>query len=232
MADAVASEKTILGIEAGGAVVEGLAALAAVVLAILGIIGLMPLYMASIASILIGAALLAQGSAIASEYSKLLSRLSGGTFGTIELGTGTTTEFVIGGAAVTLGILSLVNIHPHILLPAAVIAIGAALVLTSGATTRLNELKLEAAKAGEVAHNMARSAVSSAAGAQMLAGLATIVLGIIALVMAIDVMTMTMTLVGLLVGSAALTLSASALSGKMLGALHQERSSADRASQR
>jgi hypothetical protein len=220
MANAVVSEKTVLGVEAGGAVVEGLVALAAVVLAILGIIGLMPLYMASIASILIGAALLAQGSAIASEYSKLLSRLSGGTFGTVELGTGTTAEFVIGGAAVTLGILALVNIHPQILLPAAVIAIGAALVLTSGATTRLNELKLEAAKAGEVAHTMARSAVSSAAGAQMLAGFATIVLGIIALVMATDVMTMT--LVGLLVGSAALTLSASALSGKMLGALRRE----------
>jgi hypothetical protein len=36
---------------------------------------------------------------------------------------------------------------------------------------------------------------------------------------------MSLTLVGLLVGSAALTLSASALSGKMLGSWHEERSS-------
>jgi hypothetical protein len=221
MANIVASEKTVLGIEAGGAVVEGLAALAAVVLAILGIIGLVPIYMASIAAILIGAALLAQGSAIASEYTKLLSRLSGGTFGAVELGAGTTAEFLIGGAAVTLGILSLVNIYPTILLPCAVIAIGAALVLTSGTTTRLNDLKLEAAKAGEMAQNMARAAVSGAAGAQMLAGFATVVLGIIALVSVPD--KMPLTLIGFLVASAALTLSASALSGKMLGALQRER---------
>jgi hypothetical protein len=221
MANASISEKAVLEIEAGGTVVEGLAALAGVVLAILGIIGLVPLYMASIAVILIGAALLAQGSAIASEYTKLLSRLSGGSFATVELGAGTTAEFVIGGSAVTLGILSLVNIHPNILLPAAVIAVGAGLVLTSGSTTRLNDLKLEAAKAGEAAHHMMRSAVSGAAGAQMIAGLATIVLGILALVVAAD--TMPITLVGLLVGSAALALSASALSSKMLAALQRER---------
>ena len=52
----VTSDKTILGIEAGGAVVEGLAALAAVVVSILGIIGLVPLYMAPVAAILIGVA--------------------------------------------------------------------------------------------------------------------------------------------------------------------------------
>jgi hypothetical protein len=221
MANVVSAERTVLGIEAGGAVVEGLAALAAVVLSILGIIGLVPHYAAAIAAILIGAALLAQGSAIASEYSRLLARLSGGRFATLELGAGTTAEFVIGGAAVALGVLSLVNIYPMVLLPAAVIAIGAALVLTSGSTMRLNDLKLEAAKAGAAVQNMARSAVSGAAGAQLLAGFATVVLGIIALV---SVDKMPLTLVGLLVGSAALTLSASALSGKMLGSWHEERS--------
>jgi hypothetical protein len=93
--------------------------------------------------------------------------------------------------------------------------------LTSGTTTRLNDLKLEAAKAGEMAQNMARAAVSGAAGAQMLAGFATVVLGIIALVSVPD--KMPLTLIGFLVASAALTLSASALSGKMLGALQRER---------
>ena len=122
------------------------------------------------------------------------------------------------GGAVTLGILSLVGIHPPILLPCAVIAVGAALVLTSGTTTRLNDLKLQAAEAGTLAQGISHAAVSGAAGAQVLAGFAAAVLGIIALV-SID--PMPLTLVGLLVGSAALALSASALSGKMLQGLQR-----------
>jgi len=223
MANVYGTEKSILRFEAGGAIVEGLTALAAGILAILGIVGLMPTSAASIATLLIGAALLEQGTAVAGEYTKLLNQVSGGSFSRGELAVGTTAEFVIGGAAVTLGILSLVAIYPMVLLPCAVIAIGAALVLTSGSTVRLNDLKLEAAQAGALAQNMAHAAVSGAAGAQMLAGFATVVLGIIALVSAQA--TLTLTLVALLVSAASLTLSASALSGRMLGTLHKERGS-------
>jgi len=218
MTNGVSTERSILEVEAGGAVVEGVGSLAAVVLAILGIVGLVPVYMASVAAIVIGAALLAQATAIAGEYTRLLSHVSGGTLGAVELGTGMTAEFVIGGSAITLGILSLVGIHPLVLLPCAVIAIGAALVLTSGTTTRLNDLKLEAAEAGALAQSISRAAVSGATGVQVLAGLAAAVLGIIALV-SID--PLQLTLVGLLVGGAASALSATALSGKMLQGLQR-----------
>ncbi len=222
MANVYGTERSILRFEAGGAIVEGLTALAAGILAILGIVGLMPTSAASIATLLIGAALLEQGTAIAGEYTEMLERLSGGRIARGELAVGTTAEFVIGGAAVTLGILSLVAIYPMVLLPCAVIAIGAALVLTSGSTMRLNDLKLEAAQAGALAQNMAHAAVSGASGAQLLAGFATVVLGIIALV-SVEATALTLTLVGLLVSAAALTLSASAFSGRMLGALQKER---------
>jgi hypothetical protein len=221
MASIYGTEKSILRFEAGGAIVEGLTALAAGVLAILGIVGLVPTIAASIATLLLGAAFLEQGTALASEYSKLLNRLGGGSFAKGELAVGTTAEFVIGGAAVTLGILSLVNIYPMVLLPCSVIAIGAALVLTSGSAMRLNDLKLEAAQAGALAQNMAHATVSGAAGAQLLAGFATAVLGIIALVS--GDYKMVLTLVGLLVSSAALTLSAGALSGRMLESLYNGR---------
>lgn len=218
MANIVGMEKSILEVEASGAVVEGVGALAAVVLAILGIIGLVPVYMAAIASIVIGAALLAQAAAVAGEYTRLLSQLSGGAVGAVELGAGMTAEFAIGGSAVTLGILSLVGIHPLVLLPCSIIAIGAALILTVGTTTRLNDLKLEAAEAGALAQSISRAAVSGAAGVQVLAGFAAAVLGIIALV---SITPVGLTLVGFLVSGAAMALSATALSGKMLQTLQR-----------
>lgn len=218
MTNAITSGRSILEVEASGAVVEGIGALAAVVLAILGIVGLVPVYMAAIAAIVIGAALLAQATAVASEYTALLGRVAGGALGSVELGAGMTAEFVIGGSTVTLGILSLVGIHPMVLLPCAVIAIGAALILTSGTTTRLNDLKLEAAEAGTLAQSVSRAAVSGATGVQVLAGFAAGVLGIIALV---SVDAMQLILVGFLVAGAASALSATALSGKMLQSLQR-----------
>jgi hypothetical protein len=218
MANAVSTERSILEVEAGGAALEGIGALAAATLSVLGIIGVVPVYMAAIATIAIGASLLAEGMAIGREYTALLGRLSGGAFGAVELGAGMTAEFVIGGAAIALGILSLVAIRPDVLLPCALIAIGAALILTSGTATRLNGLKLQATQAGSLAQSVSHAVVSGTAGAEALGGIAAIVLGIIALV---SVEATQLTLVGLLVASGALTLSGSALTGKMLQGLQR-----------
>lgn len=192
---------------------EGLTAIAAVVLAILGIVGVVPVYMASIASILIGGALLAEASAVAGEYASL-TRFGGSAMGNLELGAGTSTpEFIVGGAAIVLGILSLVGVHALVLLPASVIAIGAALVLNSGSASRFNDVRLGATGANAVARDAARAAGFGSAGAQMLAGFAAIVLGILALVMDHALI---LSLVGFLVASAALVIGATAMGGKAL----------------
>lgn len=217
------AEKRVLEVESGGAAVEAIGGLGVVVLSILGLVGLAPEPLAAIAGIVFGVAVLAQGAAVASEYSALFSRMSGG--GAIELGTGMTVEITAGGAAIVLGILALLGIAPLILLPALIITGGAALILTTGTLQRLNHLKMAASASTEVSEQMTRVTAASAAGGQLLVGVAAIVLGIVAfasLPMAAAGaaagtpagMGLTLTLVGLLVIGASIAISGGALAGR------------------
>jgi hypothetical protein len=213
MVSTVTTERNLLEVEAGGAALKAFGALSAATLSVLGLFGIVPAYMASIAAIVVGTSLLAEGAAIGREYTQLLGRVGGGIFGVVELGTGMTAEFVIGGGAITLGVLSLMGVHALVLLAAAVIAIGAALILTSGSATRLTALKLQAAQTEteEIAQSVSHAIMSGTAGAQALTGVAAVVLGILAF----SVHPLTLILVGLLAASGALALSGSALGGKM-----------------
>jgi hypothetical protein len=227
-----AHERRAIDVEAGGSVVEAVGGFGVIVLSILGLAGLIPDFLASIAGIVFGVAIFAEGAAIAAEYSSLYARLTGGAIGAVELGGGMTVEIMAGVAAIVLGILALIGVATTILLPALVIAAGAALMLTSWTLQRLNHLKLEAFGGAEVAQHVARGAVSGAAGAQLLAGLAAVVLGIIALVAlpaggaagagaaatAVAGTGMTLTLVGLLVLGFATLMSGVTLAGRFMQA--------------
>ena len=87
------------------------------VLAILGLAGVVPMYMAFIATIVLGVALLFEGWALASRYSKLLSEMGGGLLTATELGGGITAEFLAGAAGVALGILALLGVVPMVHCP-------------------------------------------------------------------------------------------------------------------
>lgn len=210
-------EKRVLEVEGTGSIVEAGGGLAVIVLSIIGLAGANASFMVSIAGIALGAALLAEGGAIAGEYSKLLSLTTEGRFDAAELGGGMTTELIAGGAALVLGILGLLRLAPLTLLPIAVITVGAALMLTSGAVQRLNDVKVRAMGLSETARKVTHAAVSSAAGAQLFTGVAAIVLGIIALTASPATAGM-LTLVGLLALGASVTLSGSALAGRLLRA--------------
>lgn len=207
-------EKAILEVETTGSMIEAAAGLAVVVLAIIGLARADTGFMMSIAGIVLGAALLAHGGTIASEYSKLLAMTTGGTLGTIELGGGMTVEVLAGGAAIVLGILGVVGFAPEVLLAAAVIAVGASLILAASAFQRLNTLKTQAAGLSDTAQKVAQAAVAGAIAAQVLAGAAAIVLGILALTVAAHAVALT--LVGLLVLGASVTVSGTALTGRLL----------------
>lgn len=218
-------ERRVLEVETGGSLVEAVGGLAVVVLSILGLTGIGPSFMASVSGIIFGIALLAQGAAIASEFSQLFAKVTGGTVGAFELGGGMTIEVMAGAAAVVLGILALVGQVPGILLPALIISAGGSLILTTGTLQRLSDLKMEAASAPEIAQRVARATVSGAAAAQFLAGLAAVVLGILALVSmqtaapvtaAAPGSSMILTLVGLLVLGAAITMSGGTLARRFL----------------
>jgi hypothetical protein len=169
-------------LEAGEGAIQAFGGLAVIVLAILGLSGLAPAMLASIAGIVIGAALLAEGGTIAGELSILASGPVHDAASSAEAGSGMTVEFLAGGAVVVLGILALIGISQPILVPALIIVTGTALILTTGTMHHLDEVKMEASGTSGDAQRIVRGAASGTAGAQLLAGLAAIVLGILALV--------------------------------------------------
>jgi hypothetical protein len=215
-------QRSLVEVETVGSLVEAGLGVAVLVLAIIGLARADSGLVTSIACIILGAALLAQGGAVAAEYSKLLSTITGGTLGAVELGTGMTSEMIAGGAAIVLGILGLLGLSAEILLSSAVIVAGATLVLAATTSHRLNTLKLQAVELPEMAQRVAQGAVSGAIMAQVLAGGAAIVLGILALT--VTAHAMTLALVGFLVLGASMAVSGSAFTGRFLRLFHAERS--------
>jgi hypothetical protein len=202
----LSSERSVFEVETAGTAVEAAAGLAVVVLSIIGLARSDSAFMTSIAGIVLGAALLAQGGTVAAEFSKLLTMTTGGTVGAVELSAGMTIEVLGGGAAIVLGILGLVGLAPDVLLACAVIAVGGSRILAASGYQRLNTLKAQAAGLPEMAQKVAQGAVAGAVAAQVLAGAAAVVLGILAL--AVTSHGPLLTLVGLLVlgaGAAPLT---------------------------
>lgn len=205
---------------AGGSVVEGLCGAATVVLAILGLANMWPDYMASIATITFGVALLAQGGAIAARYSQLLREATPFEWDArTEVG-GMGAELLAGGAGVVLGILGILGIGTPTLIPIAVIVFGAALLLGSSAAVDLGTLTaLSTAEAStERFAHVVRQASTAASGAQVLVGISAIVLGILALV---GVQPLAITLVALLVVGAAVLFSGAAVSSRVASVMRR-----------
>lgn len=207
-------QRAIAEVEAAGSLIEAVGGLAVVVLAIIGLAQGDTRFVVSIATIVVGAALIGQGGALAAEYSRLLSMTAGGTVGAVDFGGGMTVEMLAGGTAIVLGILGLAGFNPALLLPAAVIGVGASLILTSGGYQRLNALKAQAAGLPDVAQRVAQAAVGGTIAAQILAGGAAIVLGILAYT--VTAHAALLTLIGLLVLGAAVAVSGPAFTGRVL----------------
>jgi hypothetical protein len=198
---------------AGGSLVEAIGGLGAVVLGILGLAGVNPQLMAAVSALAIGAALLAEGGSLASRYSALAPDFAGAA-GSQEVGTGLTAELVGGVAGVALGILAILGVDPMILLSASVIVFGAALLIGSSATARVNDLRLSAATGmSERAREIAREAVSAATGAEVLVGLASITLGVLALVTGLS---LSLVLVAMLAVGSAVLLAGSAVGTRIM----------------
>jgi hypothetical protein len=199
---------------AGGSVVEGLCGAATVVLAILGLADMWPGYMASIATITFGVALLAQGGTLAARYSRLLREATPYEWDSRTESGGMGAEFLAGGAGVVLGILGILGIGTATLIPIAVIVFGAALLLGSSAAVDVGTL----GGANERFTHAVRQATTAASGAQVLVGISAIVLGIIALV---GVETVAVTLVALLVIGASVLFSGAAISSRVASVMRR-----------
>ncbi|WP_437640508.1 hypothetical protein [Sorangium sp. So ce854] len=201
----------------GGSLAEVACGAATVVLAILALTGTLQGYLIPIATIVLGVALLAHGSAVAARLRDLSAGAGAAGWDTrAELGGGTGAELIGGAAGVVLGILALVGIAPTVLLPVAVIVFGGALLLGGGVTADLGSL--EAPGAHERLGDVSRQASVAASGLQTLVGAGAVVLGILALV-GID--PVVLTLVGLLALGSAVVLSGTTVSGRMASILRR-----------
>ena len=210
-------DKQSAKVVAGGSITEAIAGLAAVALAIIALAGVLPGYLAAIATIAVGVALLAQGGAVAARWSKLVAETPGYEWDPqTEVGSGMTAEILGGASGIVLGILALIGVAPHILIPVALLAFGGAMLVGTGATADLGRMR--SAGTSPRLERATREMTVAASGTQMLIGIAAVVLGILAL---IGVDPLTLSLVGLLAIGASILFSGSAVSSRMLSILRR-----------
>lgn len=206
-----------------GGMIDAAGGIATVALAIIGLAGVAPDVLMAVATIVFGAALIVQAGALVSELSGISSSpaaiaasaasdsLSGGGVGVM---------FMVGVAGIVLGILALLGVTPIVLCAAALIAFGGALLLGSSSVRSVHQLQAAVRRAGAVTATtqtnelLASEMAAGSAGAQLLCGIAALVLGIVALS---GVYSMALVLVGLLVVGASNILAGGALSGVMMG---------------
>jgi hypothetical protein len=209
----VREEKKTAEIIFGSSVVEGIVAAGAVVLAIIALTGNLPLLLLSVSIIALGIALMFEGAAISLRLYNLLSETARSKFNMTELGLGTTVESIAGIFVSALGVLSILGIHPMILVPSAIIVIGGSLILGAGANARINAMKINKAEDHLFAQEVTRQIVWAATEIQVLVGLGVITLGILSLC---GIEPMILSLVAVLGIASSILLSDTAISSRML----------------
>lgn len=205
-----------------GGVADAIGGIATAALAIIALAGLAPEILLSVATIVFGAALLLLGGALASEYSDVIfpSGAAAAAAGTGSFaGDGLAVLFLVGAAGIVLGILALLGIAPYVLNAAALIAFGSALMLSCGSVRRLFQLRSATRGTQSTGEFMAGEMASGSSGAQLLSGIAAVVLGILALS---GVDTLVLTLVGLLIIGVTNILTGSTLSGMIMSFMRRK----------
>lgn len=203
-----------------GAATEAIGAAAAIVLAIIALAGALPLPLMSVATIVLGAAILIDSAAIGAHYSRLAHASSTGEhrLTRVELGGGISAGSIAGIAGIVLGILALLGITPVSLCAVALIVFGAALLFGSAAKGRLTSLSSAHHGLTDHARHLVDEMVSASAGGEILVGIGAIVLGIIAL-LGFD--PVTLVLIGFIGVGAVVLFSGSAFGARMLGMMHR-----------
>jgi hypothetical protein len=200
----------------GGSLAEGIAGGAGVALSIIGLANIMPHYMIPVSTIALGIAFVYEGGAVAKRFARLLGETTKGWFDVTGLGSGLTAEVVGGITGIILGILTLLNVSPLVLMPAAAIVFGGTLVFSNGISARLDEMLISRMEEDEAFKDVAREAVTASTGVSLLFGITAVTLGILAIV---GVSPVILNLVALLGVGLSNLLSGAAISTRMLSSL-------------
>ena len=162
---------------------EAVCGAVAIVLTILGLAHVAPVFLVAVAAIAIGIALGIQGMSIAIEYGRLLARVgeAGAQFADFAGHSSWTTGILAGAGGIVLAILALLGIDSVDLVAIAVIAYGGGLILNVGSGIQHSAARLAMQSLEQPYQRLASDVMSSSVGAQVMAGLAAVVLGILAL---------------------------------------------------
>jgi hypothetical protein len=163
-------------IAGAGAFAESLAGVAAVTLAILALAGVVPVAFAGIATIVVGTALVLEGAVIAKRLRDARARAGLSN----EAKGGVSAEALAGVGGIVLGILYLAGAGA-VLLPVAILVLGAGSLFGSIAVSRVNAFPVPAPTTSEAAAHAVRESGYVAEYAHIAIGVGAVVLGIIAL---------------------------------------------------
>lgn len=182
-----------------GSSFELFSAVIAVVLTIIGLVGYLPHYVAGIATIAVGLALLTQGSTIAARWQEAQRIVGRERLDKL----GMSTEMFGGLAAIVLGILAVLGVASLTLLPVAAIVLGVALLLGGGAQPEIAE------DDARDRWHVTRDIVRASSGVMVMGGLSSLVLGVIAV--AVEGPVLPLALTALLCVATSLVLSGGSL---------------------
>jgi hypothetical protein len=209
-------ERKMLQVAGAGATTGAVGAAAAIVLAIVGLAGALSTGMMSVATIVLGAAMLSDSGAIGARYGRLARESWAGEdrVARLELGGGISAGSLAGLTGIVLGIMALLGVAPVSLCSVALIVFGAGMLLGSAAKARLASLSTGVYGLSERTRAVIDEALTVSAGAEVLVGVGAVVLGVLAL---LGIQSTTLVLVGSLCVGAALLLSGSAFGARMFG---------------
>jgi hypothetical protein len=194
----------------GEAVGEAVCGMTVIILATIGLAHADWEILASIATMIVGAAFVFEGVSAVARFAGPAGDAQRESHAVVS------TECVGGVAGVILGVLAVLGIAPNTLVSVAVFIYGASLIVGSLASNRFHSLHTAAGSAGDASQFAPLLELTFAAsGAQALVGLAATVLGIIAL---LDQNThnLTLNLVGLLIVGAYLVLISAEVARRMM----------------
>ncbi len=195
----------------GGSFVESIAGLAVVVLTIIGLAGTQNAYLIPVVVIIVGAALLMEGCALACRCGRLLHQ-SKGTCGPPPPVGGANCQLMAGAAGIILGVLALLGVAANELIAVSIIVFGSAITGGSCLKAKLACMECCPCEKCEAVRRVAHESAMAAAGAHALVGLAVVILGILAL---LGHNPTVLSLVALLVLGSALLMCSIGRGGKM-----------------
>jgi hypothetical protein len=186
---------------------EGAAGVAVIILAILALAGVSATPLASIAAIVMGVGLIVQAFNSPSEQMRVLAANKAVS----PPDTAIDGEFMVGclcgQVGIGFGVLALVRIEAATLLPAALTMFGSSLLLSGVIGMRA---KAKIISGATEAHTVSHQGLAVASGAEVLIGLAAIILGVLSLIL---VPSSVLVLVGFLAVGAVLLLVSATIGG-------------------